>query len=40
MNSEGMNDLRVFKRYILRQNCGPIKKEESWRIRTNKEIYF
>lgn len=30
--------LRVFKRKSVRKIDGPTKEEESWRIRTNKEI--
>jgi hypothetical protein len=28
----------MFERIIVRKNCGYIKEEETWRIRTNKEI--
>jgi hypothetical protein len=33
-----MNALRVFERNIINEIYGPIKEEESWRIRTNKDI--
>jgi hypothetical protein len=38
MASEEMNDLRIFKRKIVRRIYGPINEGESSRIRTNKEI--
>jgi hypothetical protein len=38
MNSEGMNALTAFKRYIVRKIYGPIKEEKSWRKRTSKGI--
>jgi ribosomal protein S28E/S33 len=36
MTSEEMNTLRVFERKIVRNVCGPVQEEDSWRIKTNK----
>jgi hypothetical protein len=38
MASEEINALGVFKRKTVRKISGPIKEEESWRLRTNKEV--
>lgn len=38
VTSEEMQVLRVFQRNIIRRMGGPIKGEESTRIRTNKEV--
>jgi hypothetical protein len=37
MTMEETNVLRIFEQKIVRKICGRVK-EESWRMRTNKEI--
>jgi len=37
MTMEETNVLRIFEQKIVRKICGCVK-EESWRLRTNKEI--
>jgi hypothetical protein len=38
MSAAEENDLRVFERKAVRRIYGPVREEERWRIRSNREL--